>query len=94
MKSGSSIELKATRSVRGIQKVSWNELYDSVQEMIDDLCSINYSNCSAFTSLRGYKYLEGFKRYYLLHGYLTDKQTVQLKRLASSLYYFLYVVNK
>lgn len=94
MKSGSNIELKATRSVRGIQKVSWNKLYDSVQEMIDDMCSINYSNCSAFTSLRGYKYLEGFKRYYLLHGYLTDKQTVQLKRLASSLYYFLYVVNK
>lgn len=43
MKTGESIKMKATRSIRGFQKVSWNELYDTEQEMIDDMCRIDYT---------------------------------------------------
>lgn len=94
MKTGESIKMKATRSIRGFQKVSWNELYDTEQEMINDMCRIDYTKYYIHSMLRGYEYLGSFKKYYLKNGFLTSKQIVQLKRLASSLYYFLYVVNK
>lgn len=94
MKTGESIKMKATRSVRGIQKVSWNELYDTEQEMINDMCKIDYTKYYINSMLKGYEYLGSFKKYYLKNGFLTSKQITQLKRLASSLYYFLYVVNK
>lgn len=69
-------------------KGKWNELYETEQDLIDDMLKTK-SNPDKYNYLelvRGYGYIESFKAYYKKNGKLTDKQMTQLKRLASSIY--------
>lgn len=68
--------------------MKWNELYTSEQALIDDML-ITKSDPKVVPYgqlVKGYEYVNGFKKYYNEHGTLTDKQMTQLKRLASSIY--------
>ena len=69
-------------------KGKWNELYETEQDLIDDMMKAKSDvNKYRLTELVvGYEYVESFKRYYKKNGKLTDKQMTQLKRLASSIY--------
>lgn len=69
--------------------IKWNELYTTEQELIDDMMKVE-TDWRAWDVCQGYGYLDGFKKYYSKYGYLTDKQMVQLKRLASTIYDWLY----
>ena len=66
----------------------WYELYTSEDALIKDmLLTKSDPKTEAYGQLvRGYEYINGFKKYYKEHGTLTDKQMTQLKRLASSIY--------
>lgn len=82
---------KIRLSHSGLQKVSWNEIYDTEAELLADLFNdkvivdgYSYKLC------RGYEYIKGFRNYYGKHGELTDKQMTQLKRLASNIAYCIY----
>lgn len=69
-------------------KTKWTDFYNSEGELIQDMLR----TCSdAHTALywqlvKGYEYIESFKRYYAKYGVLTDKQMTQLKRLAGEVY--------
>lgn len=69
-------------------KTKWTDFYNSEGELIQDMLR----TCSdAHTALywqlvKGYEYIESFKRYYAKNGTLTDKQMIQLKRLAGEVY--------
>ena len=73
-------------------KKTWNDIYNNEQELLDDMMQ-TWSNINkvpykvSYNALvRGYEYIESFKRYYLKNGKLTDKQMTQLKRMASEIY--------
>lgn len=66
----------------------WNEIYATEEELIADMLktksdvkSVPYGKL-----IRGYEFIESFKRYYKTHGTLTEKQMLQLKRLAHEVY--------
>lgn len=66
----------------------WSDFYNSEEELIQDMLR---TRSDAHTTLywqlvKGYEYIESFKRYYAKNGVLTDKQMIQLKRLASEVY--------
>ena len=67
------------------QKISWDQLFDSEQELIAKMLE-----CETEKGLvpKGYGYIDSFKRFYKKNGYLTAKQLTQLKRLAKSVYAF------
>ena len=66
----------------------WSDLYQTEQDLINDMLKTKSNpNEVAYVHLvKGYGYIEGFKRYYEKHGCLTDKQMTQLKRLATEVY--------
>lgn len=70
-------------------KVNWNTLYSTEQELIEDMLKArsDIKKYPYHTIVKGYEYIEGFKRYYQKNGRLTDKQMTQLKRLANEVYY-------
>ena len=67
------------------EQISWNQLFDSEQELIAKML-----DCETEKGLvpKGYGYIGSFKRYYKKNGCLTPKQLTQLKRLAKSIYAF------
>ena len=68
--------------------VKWNELYSNEQELINDMLQTK-SDVKAYPYyqiVKGYEYVEGFKRYYAKHGILTDKQMTMLKRIAKEIF--------
>ena len=69
--------------------VKWNDLYETEQGLINDMLKVE-TNPYAWNVCQGYGYLDGFKKFYIKNGYLTDKQMAQLKRLASTIYDWLY----
>ena len=77
-------------------KSKWSDFYNSEQELIEDmlLCKSDEKSVPYFRLVKGYGFIESFKKYYRKNGYLTDKQMVQLKRLASEVYKNVYETNK
>ena len=85
---------KISLSREGLQTCRWNEIYDTEEELIKDLfsekiltdedTSLNYKIC------RGYKFIKGFRKYYKKNKTLTEKQMIQLKRLAGEIAYHVY----
>ena len=75
--------------------IKWNELYETEQQLIDDMMKTksNPDKYHHYELVRGYGYIENFKKYYKKNGKLTDKQMTQLKRLAPSIYSNLYKNN-
>ena len=68
--------------------MKWQELYSSENELIEDMLKTlsDPRKHSYYKLVRGYEYIDGFKRYYKANGYLTDRQLTQLKRLAGEVY--------
>ena len=66
----------------------WSDLYQSEEELIQDMLKTNsdVDSCPYYSLVKGYEYIEGFKRYYKKNGELTPKQMTQLKRLATEVY--------
>ena len=83
-------------AVNGLKPLKWNDIYEDEKSLIFDMFrtisdaskSINYSRL-----VKGYQYINSFKAYYNKYGKLTDKQMQQLKRLAGSVAYNVYVIQ-
>lgn len=69
-------------------KKVWSDFYKSEGELIQDMLKTRSDPHTTpyWQLVKGYEYIEGFKRYYAKYGVLTDKQMTQLKRLASEVY--------
>ena len=77
------------------EKTHWDEIYDTEEELIHDLfhkkiltdedTSLSYKWC------KGYEYIKGFRKYYKKHNTLTEKQILQLKRLAFEIAFHIYI---
>jgi hypothetical protein len=76
--------------------MKWTELYKTEQELIDDMMLTLSDDRTAYYHqlVKGYQYIESFKKYYQNHGMLTDKQMTQLKRLAPEVYKNVHEVRK
>lgn len=66
----------------------WTDYYNTEQELIDDMLRTRSNPGSAYYHqlVKGYEYVDSFKKYYKAHGKLTDRQMTQLKRLAPEIY--------
>lgn len=66
----------------------WSDLYRNEEDLIQDMLKTKSDpNTVAYIHLvKGYEYIEGFKKYYEKNGCLTPKQMTQLKRLATEIY--------
>ncbi len=75
--------------------MKWNELYESEEQLIEDMMKTKSDpdKYPIHQLVKGYGYIESFKKYYQKHGQLTEKQMTQLKRLAVSIYSNLYKNN-
>lgn len=73
---------------RNSNNVKWTELYDSEKTLLNDMmltCSDPHTACS-WKLVKGYEFIDSFKKYFAKHGRLTEKQMTQLKRLANGVY--------
>lgn len=66
----------------------WTEFYSTEQELIEDMLKTksDVNKYPLYQIVKGYEFVEGFKRYYSKHNCLTEKQMTQLKRLAWSIH--------
>lgn len=75
--------------IRAICKATEQELIDDMMLTLSDDRTAYYHQL-----VKGYQYIESFKKYYQKHGMLTDKQMTQLKRLAPEVYKNVHEVRK
>lgn len=68
------------KSRHGFRQLHFSDLYDSVEECIEELKQI--SDATIRTELQGIEYIESLKKQLLSGKELTSKQIIQLKRLA------------
>lgn len=68
--------------------VRWNELYPTEKELIEDMLKTrsDANKYPYYTLVKGYEFINGFKKYYQKNGALTEKQMTQLKRLANEVH--------
>ncbi len=66
----------------------WTDFYNTEQELLDDMMlTLSNENTAYYYQLvKGYVYIDSFKKYYQKNGRLTEKQMTQLKRLAGNVY--------
>lgn len=81
------------QSKAGFKSCRWDEIYDSVQEIIDDMMCLDADpkGKPPYKIVNGYEYIQSFQNRISKGMELTDKQIVQIKRLASSIAYSKYV---
>lgn len=88
------LKFKILKSRTGLEKCSWNEIYDTEKELIRDMFNekvlTDEDKVPMHRWCKGYEYIKSFRRYYRKNGYLTEKQMTQLKRLASEIAYHIY----
>lgn len=65
---------------------SWTVFYDTEEELIADMMKAITDQAPYYQIVRGYEYVRSFQKYYEKYGQLTEKQMIQLKRLAYSIY--------
>lgn len=67
--------------------MKWNEIYNSEEALIADMLKTksDVNTVPYYQLVKGYEYIESFKKYYTKHGMLTEKQLTQLKRLAENI---------
>lgn len=68
--------------------IKWTTFYDTEEELVADMLK-TFSDPNSglyYKRVQGYGYIDSFKKYYAKHGCLTEKQMVQLKRLAQFVY--------
>lgn len=75
------------------KSVSWSEIYDTEEELIQDMFheKVKVDNCFYYELCKGYEFIKSFRKYYKKNGYLTEKQMTQLKRLAFEIAYRIYI---
>lgn len=90
-----SLIAKLHRSHAGLEKVSWNEVFDTEEELIQAMFDehIIVENAPLHKLCRGYEYIKSFRQYYSKNNTLTEAQMRQLKRLASEIAYQIYCKN-
>ena len=88
------LKIKINSSRAGLKKCKWDEIYDTEEELIDDLFSekvLTDEDTSIMSKVcKGYEFVKGFRKYYQKNGTLTEKQMTQLKRLASEIAFHIY----
>lgn len=73
-----------------LEKCKWTDIYDTEQELIDDLLKLDFSNCKP----HGFDYLKSFQKTVKMNIPLTLKQIIMLKRLAKHIAFELYSVDE
>lgn len=88
--SDSDIELKReliNRAKCSFKSVKWDSLYDSESQLIDDMMKTNSApNLPPYKLVRGYDYINSFKRVIDSGNTLSPAQMRQLKRLACDIF--------
>ena len=84
-----SLIQKLNLSHCGLAKFSWNELYDTEDELIHDMFN-DKIHTEGLSTCRGYGYIKSFRAYYNIHNNFTEKQIRQFKRLAGEIAYNIY----
>ena len=68
--------------------MKWNEYYKTEQELVNAMLQVK-SDATKYPRaklVKGYVYVESFKKYYYKNGNITGPQMTQLKRLAGEIY--------
>lgn len=76
------------KNVDTLTKNKWTDYFDNEQELITYMLKTRTEQDIYYTwaLVKGYVYLDSFKKYYYKNGKLTDKQMTQLKRLAKEIW--------
>lgn len=74
------IEMISAQHQSGTGSLKWYDIWDSEEHMIWDMLRV-HSNPELFgySTVRGYEYINSFKKYFLLYKRLTEKQINVLK---------------
>lgn len=66
----------------------WTLFYENEESLIDDMLKTKSDpeKYPLYQVVKGYAYIGSFKDFYAKHGFLTDAQTRQLKRMAGEVY--------
>ena len=91
MKIKENVINKLDQSRYGIKRLKFGDLYDSIDECINELKEIPDDIIT--NKLKGYEYLLSFKSVLLAGKKLSDKQITQIKRLASEIARGYYIYN-
>lgn len=89
---GEELKMRTSQSHTGFRRCTWNEIYENEVELVNDLMRINL-NTYRYKLPRGTEYIKSFQQRIKNGGVLTEKQMVQLKRLAPEIAYALYVLG-
>ena len=87
-------ELEKSHARMNTKPVKWDSIFDTEAELIEALFHEKVYTPDDKVSMHkwcgGYEYIIGFRKYYKKNGKLTEKQMVQLKRLAAEIAYHIY----
>lgn len=87
-------ELEKSHSRMNTKSFKWDSIFDTEEELIEALFHEKVYTDEDKVPMHkwcgGYEYIKGFRKYYKKNGKLTEKQMVQLKRLASEIAYHIY----
>lgn len=65
----------------GMGSLKWYDIYSSEELMVWDMLRVHSDpGLSEYSTVRGYEYINSFKKYFLLHKRLTEKQMNVLKK--------------
>lgn len=92
------LKFKLMQSHAGLKKVSWNDVYDTEEELVRDLFNnkiyTDEDKVPMHMWCKGYEFVKGFRKYYEKNDTLTEKQMTQLKRMASEIAFRVYCEGK
>ena len=76
--------------------MKWDTVYSTEEELVQDMLKTKSDAKTAYywQLVKGYEYIESFKKYYKEHGCLTPAQMTQLKRLAGEVHKNVHEVNR
>jgi hypothetical protein len=90
-------KIRQSHSGNNLKPFKWDMIFDNEEELLDALFNskiyTDEDDVYMYKWCRGYGFIKGFRKYYRKHGKLTDKQMIQLKRLACELAYNIYCVD-
>ena len=68
--------------------MKWNELFKNETELINAMLQTKSDRQKfyPYQIVKGYEYIESFKKHYEKNGNLTERQLTQLKRMAGEIY--------
>lgn len=72
---------KISNSIRGVESIKWSEIYQSEEDLVEDLKDIDIDKYKR-RGYKGYEYVESYQKYLVVKGVLTKNQIRQLKRIS------------